>query len=61
MAIGYQISGTSITTATIIPDKTLTRKSSPQIRKAKFGDGYQQRAKKGLNSIESKIISLIQN
>mgnify|MGYP001173688859 FL=1 len=54
MAIGFQISGTGITTATIIPDKTLSRKSSPQVRKAKFGDGYEQRAKKGLNSIEEK-------
>tara|TARA_Y100001938_G_scaffold15608_1_gene19240 strand:+ start:2763 stop:3155 length:393 start_codon:yes stop_codon:yes gene_type:complete len=54
MAIGFQISGTGITTAIIIPDKTLTRKSRPQIRKAKFGDGYEQRAKKGLNSIEEE-------
>ena len=54
MAIGFQISGTGITTATIIPDKTLSRKSSPQVRKAKFGDGYEQRSKKGLNSIEEK-------
>ena len=59
MAIGFQISGTGITTATIIPDKTLTRKSSPQVRKAKFGDGYEQRAKKGLNSIEEEYLSLI--
>jgi|TARA_B100001094_G_scaffold30140_1_gene25102 phage-related protein len=52
MAIGFQISGTSITTATIIPDKTLARSSAPRVRSAKFGDGYEQRAKSGLNSID---------
>ena len=52
MAIGFAISGTNITSATIIPDKTLTRASKPKIRSAKFGDGYEQRSKAGLNSIE---------
>jgi phage-related protein len=52
MAIGFQISGTNITTATIIPDKTLARTSAPRVRSAKFGDGYEQRAKSGLNSID---------
>jgi len=52
MAIGFEISGTGITTETIVPDKTLTRKSNPRILSAKFGDGYEQRAKAGLNSIE---------
>ncbi len=52
MAIGFQISGTNITTATIIPDKSLKRTSKPNVRTAKFGDGYEQRSKSGLNSIE---------
>lgn len=55
MAIGFQISGTNITTATIIPDKTLARTSAPRVRSAKFGDGYEQRAKSGLNSIDESF------
>jgi len=50
--IGFQISGTSITTATIRPDNSLTRQSKPKVRVAKFGDGYEQRARKGINHIE---------
>ena len=55
MAIGFQISGTNITTATIIPDKTLARTSAPRVRSAKYGDGYEQRAKSGLNSIDESF------
>lgn len=55
MALGFQISGTNITTATIIPDKSLSRTSTPKIRSAIYGDGYEQRAKSGLNSIEEEF------
>ena len=51
MAIGFPISGTGITSATIIPDKTLNRKATPKARVANFGDGYQQRIADGINSI----------
>ena len=52
MAIGFQVSGTNITTATIIPDKSLKRASKPNVRTADFGDGYEQRSRSGLNSIK---------
>ncbi len=51
MAIGFPISGTGITSATIIPDKTLNRSATPKVRVANFGDGYQQRIADGINSI----------
>jgi len=49
--IGFQISGTNITTATIVPDKTLQRQVNPRVRSATFGDGYIQRIADGLNSL----------
>jgi len=51
MAVGFQISGTGITTATIRPDNDLSSKFKPLVRISKMGDGYEQRSKKGLNSI----------
>lgn len=35
---------------TWIPDFGLSKKSAPEIREAKFGDGYSQRIRMGLNS-----------
>jgi len=52
MAIGFQISGTNITTATIRPDNDLARSTKPLVRVVKFGDGYEQRGKKGINSLQ---------
>ena len=51
MAIGFQISGTGITTATIRPDNDLKAQHKAKIRTARFGDGYEQRSKDGINSI----------
>lgn len=50
--IGFEISGTGITTATIRPDNTLTRSSKPSTRVVKFGNGYEQRGRAGINNIE---------
>jgi|TARA_B100001540_G_C15578469_1_gene538392 phage-related protein len=50
--IGFEISGTNITTATIRPDNDLQRKSTPKVRKVKFGHGYEQRGAVGINNIE---------
>jgi len=50
--IGFEISGTNITTATIRPDNDLQRKATPKVRKVKFGHGYEQRGAVGINSIE---------
>ncbi len=52
MAIGFQISGTNITTATIRPDNDLSRSTKSLTRKVRFGDGYEQRGKKGINSLQ---------
>ena len=48
MTIGFIVPNIA---AKVIPDKTLSMSSSPQVSVAKFGDGYQQRIAKGLNSI----------
>jgi len=59
--IGFQISGTDITTATIRPDNDLTRSLKPKVRIAKFGDGYEQRGKPGVNHIEEKYKITMKN
>ena len=41
MAIGFSV--TNITDRKIIPDKALSRQSSPRVRTQRFGDGYEQR------------------
>ena len=35
------------------PDKSLAISTTPTMLQAKFGDGYEQRARKGINSLES--------
>ena len=49
MAIGFVLLDT-ITVA--IPDKMLSRKSTPKVNIAKFGDGYEQRLQRGINPLE---------
>mgnify|MGYP001167079631 FL=1 len=61
MAIGFQISGTNITTATIRPDNDLTRSTKPLVRVVKFGDGYEQRGKKGINSLQESYSIQLKN
>jgi phage-related protein len=51
MTIGFTTSAT-YGAIDITPDKGLSRKASPRIRVAKFGDGYEQRIVDGINSIE---------
>ena len=48
MTIGFIVTNQD---AKILPDKTLTMTSTPNVLVAKFGDGYQQRIASGLNSI----------
>lgn len=36
-----------------VPDKGLTIDNTPRLVTAKFGDGYEQRARKGINSLDS--------
>jgi len=47
--IGFAVPGV---TGQVIPDKTLQRQTTPKVRVAAFGDGYQQRIADGLNSVE---------
>ena len=34
-----------------VPDKNLQKNSTPKVHRVAFGDGYEQRIRKGLNSI----------
>ena len=46
MALGFNIG-----VVNIIPDKQLIRSTSPRVKLASFGDGYEQRLKDGINSL----------
>lgn len=59
--IGFQISGTNITTATIRPDNDLTRTSKPKVIISKFGDGYEQRGTAGMNHIQQTFKVTMKN
>lgn len=48
MALGF----TDLTATRRIPDKTMTRKTSPKRYTANFGDGYSQRIAQGLNPLD---------
>ena len=49
MAIGFTVA--AITDKKVVPDKTLTRQSTPRVRVQRFGDGYEQRSVDGINNI----------
>tara|TARA_R110002072_G_scaffold97748_1_gene215008 strand:- start:506 stop:1087 length:582 start_codon:yes stop_codon:yes gene_type:complete len=56
MALGFTVA--AITSSKVLPDKSLSRSSTPAVRTAQFGDGYQQRVADGLNSLkESYTVS----
>ena len=56
MSLGFIVP--AITNSKVLPDKSLSRSSTPAVRTAQFGDGYQQRVADGLNSIaESYSVS----
>ena len=48
MAIGFIYTGNTYAT----PDKSMTKSSTPRMRTAKFGDGYEQRIVDGINNLE---------
>ena len=58
MAIGLIV--TNITDK-VIPDKSLSKASSPNVLVAQFGDGYQQRIANGLNSIAESFTVTFNN
>ena len=49
MAIGFTV--TNITDKKVIPDKNMTRSSTPRVLMQSFGDGYEQRLVQGINNI----------
>ena len=51
MAIGFNV-GAPL--GNVTPDKTMTRKSTPRVLRASFGDGYEQRIANGINSIKEE-------
>ena len=51
MAIGFNIGGT---VGVVVPDKTMTKQSTPKVLRASFGDGYEQRIVNGINNIEEE-------
>lgn len=59
MALGFIVTG--VTTRKIIPDKTLTKNSTPRLRIQRFGDGYEQRVVDGINNINQTYSSSFTN
>jgi len=49
MAIGFTVP--NITDRKVIPDKIMTRRSTPRVLMQSFGDGYEQRLVQGINNI----------
>ena len=45
MALGFTVGSLQV-----LPDRGLTRQSTPRVLKVQFGDGYEQRIAEGLNS-----------
>lgn len=49
MAIGFNVGGSL---GVVVPDKTLTRQTKPNVLLSAFGDGYEQRISNGINNIK---------
>ena len=47
MALGFTVGSLQV-----LPDKGLSRQSTPRVLKVQFGDGYEQRIAEGLNSCQ---------
>lgn len=52
MALGFDVGGTL---GVVNPDKGFSVKRTPQVYEVSFGDGYQQRASRGLNPMTEQI------
>mgnify|MGYP003956118785 CR=1 FL=1 len=52
MAIGFDVGGSL---GVVVPDKGVSRSNTPNVLKAQFGDGYQQRIALGINSIAQEF------
>ena len=58
MTIGFGVGGG---TGNVVPDKGLSRSSTPSVHKISFGDGYEQRIAKGINSIAESYSASFNN
>ena len=47
MALGFTVGSLQV-----LPDKGLTRQSTPRVLRVQFGDGYEQRVAEGLNPMQ---------
>ena len=55
MALGFNTG-----TLQVVPDKQLARSTSPKVKIATFGDGYEQRLQDGINSLgESYSVAFV--
>ena len=52
MAIGFNVGGSL---GQAVPDKGFTRKTTPRVFKADFGDGYYQRVGNGINVLNESF------
>jgi phage-related protein len=53
MALGFTTSS-NFGSLNVLPDKGMTRKATPQVRRVNFGDGYEQRTTYGINSVKEE-------
>ena len=60
MALGFTTTS-AYGSRTVIPDKGMSRKVKPRVRKIQFGDGYEQRTSFGINNIEETYSVNFQN
>ena len=58
ISLGFQLPDTL---EYIVPDKSLTKSSTPKIHLAGFGDGYEQRLAKGINNKNEKYSLSFEN
>ena len=60
MALGFTTTS-AYGSRNIIPDRGMSRKVKPRVRKIQFGDGYEQRTSFGINNIEETYSVNFQN
>lgn len=60
MALGFTTTAT-YGSRQVLPDRNLTRSSSPRVLVARFGDGYEQRLADGINSIQESFSATFNN
>ena len=54
MALGFSTTA-SFGDRTVNPDRGMSKKNTPVIFQAKFGDGYQQRIANGINNLDQEF------